>query len=208
MPKKRFEDYELGRGKDLTGLKFGKLTVVSFAGRIKSGKKGFKFLWNCVCECGGKRITTSTQLINKKLKHAEHSCGCASFIHRLREDRERVIIGYLFSICRSQAIKRGIKFTLTLEEYKEKILKPCHYCGEPYSIEQADHAHKNGEIIIYSDTVVKCNGLDRVKNNKGYTFENVEPCCLFCNISKNNYTEEYFIKKIKQIYHHLNLENK
>lgn len=53
--------------KNLTGMKFGRFTVVSFAG--KCGRKPY---WNCRCDCG-----------NEKTVHGEHlkegrsrSCGC------------------------------------------------------------------------------------------------------------------------------------
>lgn len=52
---------------DLIGEKFGKLTVVSFV-----DKKGTRTYWNCVCECGGKRIVS-----NDHLKRGDVTdCGC------------------------------------------------------------------------------------------------------------------------------------
>ncbi len=52
---------------DLTGKKFGKLTVISF-----NQKKGSRTLWNCKCECGGNRIVA-----NDHLKRGEVTdCGC------------------------------------------------------------------------------------------------------------------------------------
>ena len=53
--------------KDLTGSKYGKLTVISYA-HSKNGKR----YWNWSCECGGLRITHT-----KNLNSGDTiSCGC------------------------------------------------------------------------------------------------------------------------------------
>lgn len=52
---------------DLTGQKFGKLTVVSKAERLSHNTR-----WLCVCECGNSTITSSGNL---KRGHTR-SCGC------------------------------------------------------------------------------------------------------------------------------------
>ena len=53
---------------DLTGQKFGKLTVIRTVGRNKSGTR----LWECQCECGHTTSATAPLL------HSGHkvSCGC------------------------------------------------------------------------------------------------------------------------------------
>lgn len=53
--------------KDLTGLKFGRITVISLA---KSGN--FKTTWNCICECGTAKIIIGDSLVCGNTK----SCGC------------------------------------------------------------------------------------------------------------------------------------
>ena len=56
--------------KDLTGMKFNMLTVISRAENAKSGKAR----WNCLCDCGKMTIVTGSNLINEAVK----SCGCLS----------------------------------------------------------------------------------------------------------------------------------
>lgn len=56
------------RYQNLTGKRFGRLTVISIAGRNPMGK----ITWNCVCDCGGKATATSAQLLARYKK----SCGC------------------------------------------------------------------------------------------------------------------------------------
>jgi hypothetical protein len=52
---------------DLTGRKFGRLTVIE---RAANGSKGAR--WRCVCECGGEKIVASGNLHYGGVK----SCGC------------------------------------------------------------------------------------------------------------------------------------
>lgn len=58
----------MGKVKDLTGMKFGKLTVVEPCGKNKSNQ----MMWLCVCECGKKTTVISANLTKGTTK----SCGC------------------------------------------------------------------------------------------------------------------------------------
>ena len=55
--------------KDITGQKFGKLTVIE---RVEN-KKG-RVCWKCLCECGQEVIVSSNSLV----RHKTMSCGCLS----------------------------------------------------------------------------------------------------------------------------------
>lgn len=57
----------MGRLINLTGRKFGRLTVVEKCGISPSGHA----LWRCKCDCGNYHITTSNQL-----QCGTKSCGC------------------------------------------------------------------------------------------------------------------------------------
>ena len=37
--------------KDLTGMKFGRLSVVGVSRKVRSGKRE-RYYWNCQCDCG------------------------------------------------------------------------------------------------------------------------------------------------------------
>lgn len=54
---------------DLSGLRFGKLSVLDFGGRIGSARKA---AWNTVCECGTNGLVSSDNLRSGVVK----SCGC------------------------------------------------------------------------------------------------------------------------------------
>lgn len=60
---------------DLTNQRFGRLTVISFAGMGKNGNA----LWNCRCDCG-KEVIADGYLLRKG---STKSCGC------LRRERGR-----------------------------------------------------------------------------------------------------------------------
>jgi len=62
------ESYNKNRLDDLTGKKFGKLTVISRI--IKKDSKGA--LWNCICDCGKNKIVPACSLKSGGTK----SCGC------------------------------------------------------------------------------------------------------------------------------------
>jgi hypothetical protein len=58
----------MGRNRiDLTGKRFGKLTVVSFA-----YMRGTRSYWNCICDCGNEKIAGIDHLKNGDIV----SCGC------------------------------------------------------------------------------------------------------------------------------------
>ncbi len=59
----------MSKVKDLTGMKFGKLTAISLTG--KTGHNGA--IWLCVCECGNTAEVESYNLCSGRVK----SCGCS-----------------------------------------------------------------------------------------------------------------------------------
>ena len=75
------------RLKDLTGNKYGRLTVIN-----RSNDKGRRVKWFCACDCGGSKEIVSDQLISGKT----NSCGClkkesiaaVNFSHGLCKTRE------------------------------------------------------------------------------------------------------------------------
>lgn len=57
------------RVQDLTGRRFGRLLVESFAGFDKR-----KAQWNCICDCGTRKIIATAFLLNPET--GSKSCGC------------------------------------------------------------------------------------------------------------------------------------
>lgn len=52
---------------DLTGMRFGRLTVISF-----SHSQGGTRRWKCLCDCGNERVVATSWLISGNTQ----SCGC------------------------------------------------------------------------------------------------------------------------------------
>lgn len=66
---------------DLTGQRFGRLTVVQRSNYPHSQTNG-QALWDCLCDCGRSHMVFSGQLRTGRTK----SCGC------LRADKARTLI--------------------------------------------------------------------------------------------------------------------
>lgn len=58
-------------GLDITGEKFGKLTVLEYAGRKISGRRREK-VWKCRCDCGKEVVVFQHNLMCGNTQ----SCGC------------------------------------------------------------------------------------------------------------------------------------
>ena len=57
----------IGKFKDLTGQRFGRLTVVERAENKKD-----RVMWRCRCDCGNEHIVRANSLVTGRCK----SCGC------------------------------------------------------------------------------------------------------------------------------------
>jgi len=77
------------------------------------------------------------------------------------------------------AQKRNLEMTISFEEHKELLLKPCHYCGS--------QLNSSGS------------GLDRIDSKLGYTITNVVACCKLCNQAKMDLNQPQFIEHILKI---------
>lgn len=86
---------------DLTGQKFGKLTVINKEpGKASNGSA----LWNCLCECGNYRIVSAGDLRRGHFTH----CGCENF-KSVTLDLTGERFGHLTAI--EPARKKGINRT-------------------------------------------------------------------------------------------------
>ena len=73
----------MARIKDITGQRFGILTVVSFAGlKEKTGLA----LWKCKCDCGNVTIKVGSYLVKCDVK----SCGCKNKWNITKKDNRLI----------------------------------------------------------------------------------------------------------------------
>lgn len=69
--------------KDLTGQRFGKLTVINRAESKIDGSGKRRTMWNCICDCGNSK----TVLADYLKQAAVPSCGCEAVKNRINKNR-------------------------------------------------------------------------------------------------------------------------
>lgn len=173
---------------DITGLRFGRITVIGLASRT-ARQKGTILHWNCLCDCGKTTVVKSQALHDGRTR----SCGCLrdevmKHAWDKRKDYGEAQQNQTFIKYRLSAKNRGLSFELTKEQLLELTALDCHYCGnKPSNIRKGPRGSH-----VY-------NGLDRKDNENGYTLDNVVPCCGICNRMKLTLGYEDFIEQAKRI---------
>lgn len=138
--------------KNLIGTKFGKLTVIAESER-KNGRK----MWECLCDCGGKTITSTYCLNSGRTK----SCGCLTGRRNGVSPKIKGTVIY----SRWQAMKKRC-YEKNSSSYKNYGARGITVCDE----------WKNDPIAFYN--WAKSNGfsedltLDRIDVNGNYCPEN------------------------------------
>ena len=174
---------------ELTGKRFGRLIVIerSYPNRFKHP------VWLCKCDCGNDKIVPGYNLRTGRTK----SCGCFGKERRALATR----LDYGLSCMRrtikqykNSAKRRGISWNLTEDQFKEITQKVCSYCG-------AKPNNRTKDKESFGDYIY--NGIDRIDNNKGYSVNNIVPCCKSCNSTKGVASQKDFKARIKRIYNYL-----
>lgn len=142
----------MSKAKDLTGERFGRLTVIKQEGRTEQGNA----LWMCLCDCGNVVVVRSTTLRNGQTK----SCGCyrkevsagTATTHGMSASRLAVIWYQMNARCRC-------KTNPAFENYGGRGIKVCEEWAKDFSAFRK-WAQESG----YSKELT----LDRVDNNGDY----------------------------------------
>lgn len=171
----------MGKFRDLTGMRFGKLVVlIATKNRQKSS-----VIWKCKCDCGNICFVSSQNIVSG----GTTSCGCYRKSIISKPFRESSFLS-LFNKYKINANSRNLVFNLSIDEFKFLTSQNCFYCGkEP--IQQHNKKRSNGSYLY--------NGIDRLDNNIGYIFSNCVPCCKECNFSKASRTPYEFVLWILKI---------
>ncbi len=146
----------MSRLKNLTGLKFGRLTVIELAENATHGQPR---RWKCLCECGKISIVATTELTRGKTK----SCGClnvdklfkhgmknTSIYHRWKDIKQRCFNPN----CKSYPNYGGRGITIC-DEWKNDFLAFYNY------VSMLEHFGEEGYT------------LDRIDNNGNYEPSNL-----------------------------------
>ena len=157
---------------DLSGQKYGRLTVISRA----EGKDKRRVYWLCRCECGKEVVVQSSQL---RTGHTR-SCGC--------------LLDGSYNVTHGMTHTRLYRLWFTMKQrctdpkssgYHKYGAKGITICEEWMTFEPfMKWALKNG----YTDEL----SIDRIENSKGYCPEN----CRFVTMCKqqNNRTNNLYIE--------------
>lgn len=121
----RKEGDGIGRFEDLTGRKFGRLTVIKRVEDYVSPKGQHHTQWLCKCECGGECIVRGSYLKNKNTR----SCGCLDSETTAQRNREYCKKYNKYDLTKEYGIgytSKGEEFWFDLEDY-DKIKDFCWY---------------------------------------------------------------------------------
>lgn len=174
--------------KNEIGNTFGKLTVLE---RVENHHTGTA-KWLCICECGNKTKVLGTSLRNGKTK----SCGCSIG----NERSGNAVFNILFRSSLRHFKNTNLEFNIDLEFIKSIVFNNCTYCNrEPYELKCAHQRLRKSKGLEFDECLL-IQGLDRVDSNKGYTKDNVVPCCKYCNRAKSDLTTKEFKKLITLIF--------
>jgi len=165
---------------DETGNKYGSLIVLS-----RGMNRGSGAAWICRCKCGTKIIVPAS-----RLRHGgTNSCGCLQ-----RLPKGQAAFNTMLRNVKNAAKARGYEWSLSNDFVRELNSQLCYYCGiaPKQRIAKIRTRKCNGDYIY--------NGIDRLNNTKGYTPDNVVPCCGTCNVAKHTMSESEFLDWIHRVY--------
>ena len=124
-----------------------------------------------------KKCSICSKLLPPEAYYTSSNYSWCKKCHIVRGQKFRITpIGKLTEM-KKDAKKRGIGFTLTIEDVKSMWDLPCHYCGN--------------KLHILS--------LDRIDNSKPYTVGNVVCCCMWCNYTKGTGSLSFFYDQCKKV---------
>ncbi len=169
---------------NLIGKRFTRLTVISDIGNHPTTGESY---WECQCDCGKITKVTGYCLTSGNTK----SCGC---YHKIRTRQlfsspiKDLTISRVLCDYRKSARVKGYTFELSREHIAGLINKECYYCG----VKPSNNLRQHNRMIAYQ-------GIDRLDNTKGYTPDNVVPCCIVCNKMKKALSYDEFVTHVLKI---------
>lgn len=135
---------------NLTGKKFGKLTVVKRAGSTKYHCAN----WECLCDCGNKKIISSNHLLTGNTK----SCGCLKLKHSYNKTKNGSRIYRIWANMKQRCNNQNNR---DYKDYGERGIKVCDQW-----LKFKNFFEDMGEPPTNKHQI------DRIDNNLGYFKEN------------------------------------
>ena len=177
IPRKRAE--KKSHKIDLTGQKFGRITVISLI-----SNDGGKNIWACVCECG-KNMSVQARLLLDPGRSIK-SCSCA----RASNCEWKIIPPYLWNSIRRRSKQRSIEFKLTKE-----------YCENLFLLQNKRCALSGVDLMFgrSRENTTTTASLDRINSDLPYEEGNVQWIHKDLNRIKNIFSNDEFINWCKLI---------
>jgi hypothetical protein len=131
-----------------------------------------KYAYACP-DCGGASLCE-----HGRLRHHCKTCGGAGICKHGKQFNSCVLCtpSGVVAKYRYEAKRRGYAWDITKEQALWLLHQPCVYCGKE-----------------------RAGGIDRAKNEYGYTVLNSVSCCKTCNMTKHAKTIKAFIVAVNQI---------
>lgn len=137
---------------DLTGMRFGRLTVIE-----RAETKNSKTRWKCLCDCGKYTYTITNRLVQGK----SLSCGCRAYeVPRCTHGMSHTRLYKTWCGMKKRCDNKNSK---SYERYGARGIRICQEWENDFH-NFSEWALKSG----YSDELT----IDRIDNNKGYSPEN------------------------------------
>lgn len=146
--------------KDLTGQKFGKLTVIEKTEPHVTPSGSRQICWNCLCDCGNPKYikVTTNHLITGHTK----SCGCLKSIATTEKNMKHGMAGS--RIYDTYYHMRRRCFNNTDKEYHRYGGRGITVCDEWLGDEGFEHFYKWSMANGYKDNLT----IDRINNDGNY----------------------------------------
>lgn len=179
--------------KDLSKLKFGKLTVLN---KHLNHHQNSKTKWKCLCDCGKESIVTYAHLINNetlacKICRTKNKKFPTKGKNNHKWTGYEEINGAYWCSIKTGASQRNIEFFITIEDIWNQFIKQnrrCNLSGRILQFSKNSRTQKDGTA-----------SLDRIDSKKGYTIDNIQWIHKDINKMKMNFEEKYFINTCKEI---------
>ena len=186
------------RVRDLTGQRWGKLTILSYSHSIKAPNgKSTRAVWNVRCDCGTEKKVVGNNITASRTP--TRSCGC-TMREGLKASKRKPLhhaeYTSLYWHYKTGAKNRGIKFSLTRNDVVAITKQDCVYCGsKPSNVWKSKYPDLVPDLMY--------NGIDRIDSSQGYLKANTVACCKKCNYAKSDLDLTDFYNHIDKIYTHL-----
>lgn len=145
---------------------------------------------DCGCECGEEVLRSPYHL-----KRGNCSCkNCKAETDRVNNGTGyKEITGIYWSSVKRQAVRRGVEFTLDIEDAWKLLEHQNHKCvlsGMEIGFARTKHEYLKGGTTA---------SLDRIDSSKGYIKGNVQWTHKWINRMKSNHSQETFIDLCKKV---------